>query len=231
MAKSYYCSQLSTNVFFVYSLKGGLSVSIFDTNKKVKLIDVTVMYAFNNRAYIDNYNYPWLNTFLEKCEIAKPTYRCLILRGHTHEEFMFFYTNMVEDYLVNSNLYFDTNEYEKEEKKNRSSVQYSKGRTSKYYMKAVGVTFDDRQRVISMLTIGQQLQFVPEPTNPFDRYAVKIETIDGKQIGYISKDYNQQVFENITNSKATYKPIVSSITGGSIGAAYGVNIEVTMVEY
>lgn len=118
-----------------------------------------------------------------------------------------------------------------EEKREDYSQQTNKGyKTTKFYMKAVGVTFGNRQRVISRLKVGQQLRFVPEPNNPYDSFAVKIETLDGEQIGYISKDHNQDVFNNIRSGKAKYNPVVSSLTGGGFGTAYGVNIEVTMTE-
>ena len=97
-------------------------------------------------------------------------------------------------------------------------------------MKAVGVTFGNRQRVISRLSVGQPVRFVPEPGNPYDNFAVKIETMSGEQIGYISKDHNQDVFNNIRSGRAKYDPVVSSITGGGFDTAYGVNLEVTVTE-
>ena len=97
-------------------------------------------------------------------------------------------------------------------------------------MKAVGVTFGNRQRVISKLKVGQQLRFVLEPNNPYDNHAVRIETLLGEQVGYISKDHNEDVFNNIKNNRAIYKPVVSSLTGGGFDTVYGVNLEVTVTE-
>ena len=101
--------------------------------------------------------------------------------------------------------------------------------TSTYHIKAVGVTFGDRQRVIRNLHVGQPLRFVAEPNNPYDSNAVRIETLDGKQVGYISKDYNQTYSYNLQKGLVTYKAVVSSITGGGFGTSYGLNIEVTAI--
>ena len=99
-----------------------------------------------------------------------------------------------------------------------------------FYMKAVGVTFDNRQRAISRLAVGQQLRFVPEPYNAYDSTAVRIETLDGTQLGYIAKDKNMQIFDNIQSGRSTYDVRVSSITGGGFGSAYGLNIEVNEIK-
>ena len=99
-----------------------------------------------------------------------------------------------------------------------------------YCIKAVGVTFEGRQRVIRTLQEGDPLRFVAEPDNSYDRFAVRIETSDGKQVGYISKEYNRSYSENLLSGKVSYLAKVSSITGGGIATAYGLNIEVTAIE-
>ena len=98
-----------------------------------------------------------------------------------------------------------------------------------FHMKAVGVTFGDRQREISKLKIGQSLRFVPEPTNPYDVNAVKIETLDGIQVGYVSKDQNKDISYNIRMNKVKYIVKVSNVTGGGFETAYGLNIEVETI--
>lgn len=105
-----------------------------------------------------------------------------------------------------------------------------RGGSMTFYMKAVGVTFGDRQRAISRLRVGQTLRFVPEPTNAYDSYAVKIETLDGVQVGYIAKEKNREIFLNIRNNTASYSVKVSSITGGGFDTAYGLNMEVTVTQ-
>lgn len=92
-----------------------------------------------------------------------------------------------------------------------------------FYIKAVGVTFENRQRVIRNLKAGDKLQFILEPNNPYDRYAIKIVTMDGKHIGYVSKDYNKTIFNEISLGRK-YKLTISSVTGGGFDSSYGVNI-------
>ncbi|MCI6788565.1 MAG: HIRAN domain-containing protein [Mollicutes bacterium] len=96
-----------------------------------------------------------------------------------------------------------------------------------FYIKAVGVTFENRQRIIRKLNVGDKLRFVLEPTNPYDKYAIKIVTIDGQIIGYVSKDYNQNIFLQISLG-VKFDLTISSITGGGFNSSYGVNI---LVEY
>ena len=83
----------------------------------------------------------------------------------------------------------------------------------RYRISAVGVSFGERQSIISELQTGDQLRFVPEPNNSFDRHAVRIETNDGFLIGYVSKDYNTEIFNNLIEKKADYNPKVYEITG------------------
>ena len=93
-------------------------------------------------------------------------------------------------------------------------------------MKAVGVTYGNRQRVISRLNVGDTLRFVPEPENPYDHCAVRIETANGEDVGFISKDHNYEFFRNITQGLGEYTVTVSSITGGGFNANYGLNMHV-----
>lgn len=97
---------------------------------------------------------------------------------------------------------------------------------SEFYLKVAGVTFEGRQRVIAGLKEGQALKFVPDPSNPYDSSAVKIVTLDGTVIGFVARDRNSQIFDNLINNRGEYQVSVSSITGGSFGANYGCNVKV-----
>lgn len=97
---------------------------------------------------------------------------------------------------------------------------------NEFYMKVAGVSFEGRQRIVSRLKIGQELAFIPDPSNPYDNHAVKICTTNGEQIGFIAREYNNQIFNNLINGYGTYKVSVSNITGGGMGANYGCNIKV-----
>ena len=94
-------------------------------------------------------------------------------------------------------------------------------------MKAVGVTYGNRQRVISQLEEGQQLKFVLEPNNKFDKYAIQIMTLSDEPVGYVSKEYNKDLFERISHGQR-YVLTVAAITGGGFDSVYGLNI---LVEY
>lgn len=101
---------------------------------------------------------------------------------------------------------------------------------SEFYMKVAGVSFEGRQRIVSRLKIGQELVFIPDPSNPYDNHAVKICTTNGEQIGFIAREYNNQIFNNLINGHGTYRVSVSNITGGGIGENYGCNIRVCFFE-
>ena len=43
----------------------------------------------------------------------------------------------------------------------------------------------ERQELIEELRRGEELQLVPEPENPFDKDAVKVLKLDGRDLGYL----------------------------------------------
>ena len=96
-----------------------------------------------------------------------------------------------------------------------------------FYIKAVGVTYGNRQNVIKTLHIGDTLYFVPEENNAYDKNAILIVTESGKDIGYVSKDYNKAILQNIRDG-VVYKLTVSNITG-TISTNFGVNIKVSIL--
>lgn len=95
-----------------------------------------------------------------------------------------------------------------------------------FYMKVAGVTYDNRQSIIRTLKVGDTLNFVPEPYNKYDCSAVRIETSSGRQIGYVPKEKNSNIFNNLTQNRGSYSVTVSSVTGGGAYSTYGVNIKV-----
>jgi hypothetical protein len=61
--------------------------------------------------------------------------------------------------------------------------------------KVAGVTFANpdgtsRQELISQCKKYQPLRLVAEPENPYDRDAVRIETMHGSQLGYLPRNFN-----------------------------------------
>ena len=94
----------------------------------------------------------------------------------------------------------------------------------------VGVTFDDRQNTISRLRVGDKLFLVREPWNPYDSNAIAVETIDGDQIGYLSRDMARQLAEGMDSIGSEQIPgEVRAIIGGySYAANLGVRISFTV---
>lgn len=97
-----------------------------------------------------------------------------------------------------------------------------------FYLKVAGVTHEGRQRVLRQMVVGQPLKFQAEPDNPYDLNAVKINTLDGVNVGYVPRVSNYQISQNLRNGIGEYKVTVASITGGGFNSFYGCNI---LVEY
>ena len=95
-----------------------------------------------------------------------------------------------------------------------------------FHLKVAGVTFDNRQRVVSQLRAGDLLHLIPEPSNPYDNHAVRVVTSTGADVGYIPREHNRMIFESLQNGSLRYNVRVSAITGAEYGV-YGVNIEIS----
>ena len=96
---------------------------------------------------------------------------------------------------------------------------------STFYLKAAGVTHEGRQAVVKRLQVGERLIFIPDPSNPYDDHAVRIQTASGEDVGFIPKDKNQRIFETIMNHTREYYVVVAAVTGGG-SYSYGVNLKV-----
>lgn len=53
----------------------------------------------------------------------------------------------------------------------------------------VGINVGSRLKAIQTLNVGDVLQLVREPENPFDKNAIKVYTKEGREIGFVAKDY------------------------------------------
>ncbi len=91
-----------------------------------------------------------------------------------------------------------------------------------FYLKLTGVTIGNRQENIKKLKANDELTYLREPFNPYDKNAILIKTKDGLDLGYIPKLNNTQLAENIDKG-IKYSISVSVVTG--TGKEYrGVNI-------
>lgn len=103
-----------------------------------------------------------------------------------------------------------------------------------FYTKIVGVTFEGRQRLIAKLARtgklqpGTPLEFIADPNNQYDRYAVKVMTVDGEQLGYIAKKdgLNKTISENLQRGMAYHATVSSVSEAASDDMNIGVNIKV-----
>lgn len=94
-----------------------------------------------------------------------------------------------------------------------------------FHTKVAGVTFGNCQRVIRKLSNGQELLLIREPGNKFDKNAIKVMTLTGGQVGYISASIASSLAVQMDTGKK-FSCLVSNITGGTAEFNYGVNIQI-----
>lgn len=111
------------------------------------------------------------------------------------------------------------------------NIELKKGiklvKTFKYNSKLVGVTFEGRQAVISLLKGDEQLSCRREPENEYDKNAVAVDVLVGEEwlpIGYIAKDKNQEIAASM-DAGIVPKITLANITGGD-GKSFGINFEI-----
>ena len=114
--------------------------------------------------------------------------------------------------------------------------------TMEFYTKIVGVNFENtgantehRQSIIHQLFVshhlepGQELSLEPEFNNIYDCNAIKVVAPDGRQIGYLSRQVAENLALQIRRGQL-YRARVASVTGGTGGHIYGINISVEHVD-
>lgn len=93
-----------------------------------------------------------------------------------------------------------------------------------FYIKAVGVTYGNRQQNIRLLKTGEELELVHEINNQYDSNALLIKTKSGLEIGYVNKDYNKDILAKL-NKNQIKSITVSEVTGDGY-TNKGVNIKI-----
>jgi len=75
-----------------------------------------------------------------------------------------------------------------------------------------------RQDIIRRCGVGEELNLVPEPTNPYDSDAVKVCRKNGEQLGYIPSDWSFRMAHDMKIGW-TYRVTVDEIwdDGGTVG--------------
>ncbi len=91
--------------------------------------------------------------------------------------------------------------------------------------KVVGVTFEGRQEVVARLHLGEQVHLRREPTNLYDPSAIRIERLNGEQIGYFNRYLASDIAQHFDSHGVPIKGTVINLTGCSFGGySLGVNI-------
>lgn len=94
---------------------------------------------------------------------------------------------------------------------------------NEFYTKVVGVTFEGRQRYIRRMSEGEEVVLERDPSNIYDKNAIKVINESGYQIGFIAKDLAEKMAPNMDNG-VKYRAEVSAITGTNPGDNFGVNL-------
>ncbi|KUK56557.1 MAG: Single-stranded-DNA-specific exonuclease RecJ [Synergistales bacterium 53_16] len=105
--------------------------------------------------------------------------------------------------------------------------------------KVVGVTKDNkdgrnRQDILREMQqrgcVGEKLFLEHEENNPYDPNAISILNKEGQQIGYLKKDYSEDVAKMLKKGLDVYA-VVTEITGGTNSKkSLGCNIELPMLQ-
>ena len=99
-----------------------------------------------------------------------------------------------------------------------------------FFTKVAGVTFEGRQRIIARCSVGEILRVVRDPTNRFDKGAIKVMRLSGEQLGFIpahvSRGDDPSGLASRMDRGGKYGCRIKDLTGGGL-RNLGVNIEVT----
>lgn len=88
---------------------------------------------------------------------------------------------------------------------------------ARFNTKVVGVTYENRQDVLSTLEVGVELVLRHDAHNEYDPNAIAVTLRDGTQLGYLNKHLAKQLAP-VMDSGVVYDAAVSAVTGGP-GAA------------
>jgi len=94
------------------------------------------------------------------------------------------------------------------------------------YTKLAGVTFENRQQYIPMLSPGEELTLRRDRFNKFDRNAIAVFDRRGHSLGFIPRQKAAQMAPNMDNCfGCDYKATVAEVTDGG-DFTYGVNVRI-----
>jgi hypothetical protein len=97
---------------------------------------------------------------------------------------------------------------------------------SRICTRVAGVTFDGRQSVIARLSIGENILLRREPTNPYDPNAIRVESQNGQQIGYLNRHLAATLVPFFDTYRQPVRASVHCLTG-SLRPGYSLGVVIT----
>ena len=95
--------------------------------------------------------------------------------------------------------------------------------------KVVGVTFDGRQAMVAKLTMHEEIVLRREPMNPYDHNAIRVERLNGEQIGYINRYLAASLAPTLDAiGEAIHGTVCELSGGGSYCYSLGLDIKFTV---
>jgi hypothetical protein len=98
-----------------------------------------------------------------------------------------------------------------------------------FFTKVAGVTFEGRQRIIGRCSVGERLRLVRDPTDRYDKGAIKVIRLNGEQLGFVpahvSRGDDPSGLALRMDRGDKYQCRIKDLTGGG-EQNLGVNIEI-----
>jgi hypothetical protein len=107
------------------------------------------------------------------------------------------------------------NKVQKLQSNDQNSVQC--GGSSRLLIGIAGVTFGNRQQTISRLSLREAIRFRRDPGNPYDHNAVRVETLNGEQIGFVPREQALSIAALLNLLGGTLVGWVNELKGGVPG--------------
>ena len=105
-------------------------------------------------------------------------------------------------------------------------------RSESFFTKIAGVTFKGRQRMIPRCSEGEILRLVRDPTDRYDKGAIKVMRSNGEQLGFIPSEVSRAGDPSGLSYRmdhgSRYECKIKKKTGGG-EKWWGVNIEITEI--
>lgn len=102
-------------------------------------------------------------------------------------------SQFMEQYSEKSFIVVDTDIYRCLNEKYKDIIPYWETEPiepTRDKIQVVGITLPQRKNYVSALNVGDTLNYVREPDNPFDKRAIRVNDLHGNQVGYFAKDCN-----------------------------------------